>query len=277
MSKNGVSKTLHILDWISSYGTVGVMYSQIQRELWGMSNKGLPAQLYMPRGYWSTQLNKLLRVYCVKSADGKRWCRNLAVQCGNHPWAHPDLTRADRVGVKKPNVEVSCDRDIVPAYDQLDIDVAHFLPDPVKESPTMGYTGTMENTSTKKIVGYHVRVVWMTNDYYVAANNAGVWRTIQPQEPITHAAAYKRAASYLELYGDHTEGSPEIVPVYHTPTPIENAAHELGGLFESLCQRHNLNLGLTREQVDAMLVKDLEAIKDLKSFGAVMAGIPNKR
>lgn len=132
----------------------------------------------------------------------------------------------------------------------------------------------MANTST--IVGYVVKN--NRGDYVHHVDGRNVIEYTKP-EPVSRADAFRRLAAYIdenpwansqfidELY---------VAPVFYEPTPVEKAAKELGGLLESLCSRHGLDLGLTREQMEKQIAKELE---ELKAGGSsfVATGIPQFR
>jgi len=126
---------------------------------------------------------------------------------------------------------------------------------------------------TSEIIGY--RVVNTNAGFYVATNPHGVnFTTDEEPTPIPRGDALRRMAAFLDANPGEDLGDYEVEPVYRETTPIEDAADELGGLFESLCRRHGLDFGLTRDQINQQLVKDLEAVRDGRGFGPAAFGIP---
>ena len=97
--------------------------------------------------------------------------------------------------------------------------------------------------------------------------------------PISRADCHRRIAAYVEQPGHENDDDFSIDPVYRETSPLEDAAAELGGLLVGLCQRHRLDLGLTRDQVNKMIAKELEAIKGGASptLGFLAGGIPSNR
>ena len=107
--------------------------------------------------------------------------------------------------------------------------------------------------TTKTLLGYRVKD---HNGMYVSAD--GRVRTYTKPEPITHAQAYSAVASFLE----HNSWSPvpQVVKVFKKASPIQSASSELGALLTSLCQRHGLDLGLTQEQIDRQIARELSEL-----------------
>lgn len=147
--------------------------------------------------------------------------------------------------------------------------------DPVYSTPT-GQTNRKEPTmQTNEIIGY--RVLHPVDGMFIARGVNGRPGIVKDEpSPIPVSAAYHLLAEHLIAPGADPKDY-SIEPVLRETTPIEEVADELGGLFEDLCKRHGLDLGLDRKQINALLVKDLEAIKaGTASFGNV-AGIPVQR
>jgi hypothetical protein len=126
---------------------------------------------------------------------------------------------------------------------------------------------------TNEIIGY--RVLHPDTEEFIGADptTCRPFMTCDETDPIPRGDAFRRLAAYLDVHPEVDADEFSIEPVYRRTTPIEDAAHELGGLFESLCARHGLDLGLSRAQVDALLVKDLESIKNI----GFITGIPGVR
>ncbi len=75
--------------------------------------------------------------------------------------------------------------------------------------------------------------------------------------PISRADCHRRIAAFIEQPGEECNDDFSIDVVYRKTTPVENAAAELGTLLTSLCNRHGLNLGLSREQIESQITKEL--------------------
>jgi|SRR5579863_1959004 len=123
---------------------------------------------------------------------------------------------------------------------------------------------------TNEVIGYVVQ----SNETaeFVHRDGEGNFLSESEPAPIARGDAYRRLAAFLDENPDCDENF-TVVAIYRQTTPIEDAASELGGLFESLCARHGLDLGLSRAQVNALLVKDLEQVKNL----GFVVGIPGVR
>ena len=125
---------------------------------------------------------------------------------------------------------------------------------------------------TNEIIGYRVANF---GGFFVDTTPQGVnFTTDEEPTPIPRGDALRRMAAFLDANPDLDMEDFEVQPVYRETTPIEDTADELGGLFETLCRRHGLDLGLTRDQINAQLVKDLEAVRDGRGFGPAAFGIP---
>lgn len=130
----------------------------------------------------------------------------------------------------------------------------------------------MANTST--IIGYVVKT--QTGEYIAEPDERGYnYVTRSRPAPVGKSDAYRRLAAFLDE-NDGWEEDLYVTPVFYEPTPLEKASKELGGLLESLCSRHGLDLGLTREQMEKQIAKELE---ELKAGGSsfVATGIPQFR
>ena len=126
--------------------------------------------------------------------------------------------------------------------------------------------------NTSKVVGY---VVKNNCGEYVHFDGDGNFVETSRPDPISQADAYRRLAAYIDEMDGEVNGF-YVAPVFHVPTPLERAAGELGGLLQSLCSRHGLQLGLTQDQIEAQIAKELQ---ELGAGGAsfVATGIPQIR
>lgn len=123
--------------------------------------------------------------------------------------------------------------------------------------------------NTSKIVGY---VVKNNCGEFVHYDGDGNFVETSRPEPISQADAYRRLAAYIDEMDGEVHGF-YVAPVFHVPTPLEKASAELGSLLQSLCSRHGLQLGLTQEQIEAQIAKELQALgAGGSSFAAT--GIP---
>lgn len=75
------------------------------------------------------------------------------------------------------------------------------------------------------------------------------------QDPCSQAEAYRRVGEYLTRYP--TSSVPSVVPVTREATPMERTASELGSMLTSLCRRNGLDLGLTPDQIERQIAKEL--------------------
>ncbi len=134
------------------------------------------------------------------------------------------------------------------------------------------YNKTM---STNQIVGYVVKsrssyVQYVHHDAQLDHNYLAASRP----EPVALSDAYRRLAAFI----DENEGEVEhddlyVAAVFYEPKPVERMAQELGGLLQSLASRHGHNLGLTSEQIEKQIVKELEELSaGGKTF--IATGIP---
>lgn len=105
---------------------------------------------------------------------------------------------------------------------------------------------------TTTIIGYRVKDC---HGNFVHTDFQTTWASAREPEPIQQADAYRRIAAYIT---DHPGAPvPFVVPVHRQLSPLETASKELGGLLSSLCRRHNLNLGLTQDQIERRISKEL--------------------
>jgi len=121
---------------------------------------------------------------------------------------------------------------------------------------------------TTEVIGYRVinfvtrRFVNFDGSYHWLSGECAV-----PPAPIPKITdAYRRMAAFLDAYPEESFQNYRLDTVYRETTPIEDTANELGGLFEDLCKRHGLDLGVDRKQINAILQKDLEQVKNLAAF-----------
>ena len=157
-------------------------------------------------------------------------------------------------------------------------EVLHLVPkaqarvQPASEPGYSGSTGGDNNMRTNEVIGF--RVVNVEHEFFVDTDaNGSNFTTDEEPKPIARGDAFRRLAAFLDANPGESHEDYSVEAVYRETTPIENAANELGGLFEQLCQRHGLDLGLDRSQINALLAKDLEAVKNL----GFISGIPGFR
>ena len=116
--------------------------------------------------------------------------------------------------------------------------------------------------TTTEIIGYHV--IFTYTGAFVDHNEVeGNFITPEAPKPLRRGDAFRRLAAFLDDRPDQDEDEYKVVPVYRKPTPIETAADELGRQLESLCARHGLDLGLSKEQIRTQIARELA------DFGAV--------
>ena len=110
---------------------------------------------------------------------------------------------------------------------------------------------------TNEIIGYRVQLT--SNETYVHNDANGMnYISIHRPEPISRPDALRRLAGLLDQYPDMCELDFYFEPVYREYTPLETASKELGGLLQSLCKRHGLELGMTQDQVEAKIAEELK-------------------
>lgn len=116
----------------------------------------------------------------------------------------------------------------------------------------------MDNTSNE-VTGYIVK-----NDaygFYVDyCPKAGNFTTDKEPTPVPRGDAFRRLAAFLDANPRENHEFYVVLPVYRVYTPMERASKELGGLLESLCQRHGLNLGLNSEQIEQRIASELASM-----------------
>lgn len=127
--------------------------------------------------------------------------------------------------------------------------------------------------NTDTIIGYRVKA---NGGYYLWHNAGQNFTSSEKPAPISRADAHRRLAAYLDENPELEHDYFYVTPVFYEPTPIEKASKELGGLLQSLCNRHGLDLGLTPEQIEKQIAQELE---ELKAGGSsfVATGIPRIR
>lgn len=113
--------------------------------------------------------------------------------------------------------------------------------------------------SKNLLIGYHVvAAAGHLGDMYVHHDFDRVpqtWLDAEEPLPISAPDAYRRAAQYVQ---EHPEASmPFLQDVERELTPLEKAASELGSLLTSLCTRHGLDLGMSQDDIDAELGREL--------------------
>lgn len=94
-------------------------------------------------------------------------------------------------------------------------------------------------------------------------------------EPVSRSDAHRRIAAWLEQDDENFDDF-SVVAVFYEPSPLEKASAEMAGLLQGLCARHGLDLGLTREQMEAQIGKELSALKD-GGASFIATGIPLAR
>ncbi|MGH8338017.1 MAG: hypothetical protein ACRETL_14615 [Gammaproteobacteria bacterium] len=132
--------------------------------------------------------------------------------------------------------------------------------------------------NTNTIIGYRVQD---HNGMFVEFNGVENVRVYAEPAPISHADAYRRLAAFIESNPQDVAewGVPRVIPVYYKPTPVECASAELGGLLQNLCARHGLELGLSRDQINAQIAKELQALQagESPSIAFIAGGVPRVR
>ncbi len=122
------------------------------------------------------------------------------------------------------------------------------------------------NTSSV-VIGFRV---FTSSTQGVAVTYDGETTTAETK-PCTRAEAYGRVSKFLNKYPNAQV--PQIVEVTRPLTPLESASGELGGLLESLCRRHGVELGLSSDQVRTQIAKELSAL-GAGGSSFVATGIP---
>jgi|SRR5581483_5991761 len=134
----------------------------------------------------------------------------------------------------------------------------------VQDTSEPGYTGSTGGNhpmKTNEITGYVV--INEIGEYFVDTDaNGNNFTTSVAPKPVPRGDCFRRLAAFLDSNPDVEHGHFIVDPVYREMTPTESTAHELGGLLDSLCKRHGLDLGMDRAKMDTILAKELEALKD---------------
>ena len=112
--------------------------------------------------------------------------------------------------------------------------------------------------TTNEVIGYRVK----SGEQFVHTNFRTTWTSYQEPTTISKSDAYRRVAAFVDEHPEESEhfGDPEVVPVYRVLTPLETASKEFSGLLTSLCERHGLRLGLSNDQVEKRIAKELEEL-----------------
>ncbi len=113
----------------------------------------------------------------------------------------------------------------------------------------------MDNNSD--ILGY--RVMFPRDELFVDFAGGINFLTEHEPQPIPRGDAFRRLAAFLDEHPelDHTDFL--IEPTYRELKPVESGARELGGLLKSLCSRHGIQLGMTDDQIQAQIERELKA------------------
>lgn len=110
---------------------------------------------------------------------------------------------------------------------------------------------------SNEIIGY--RILHGYGEVFLChSDTVGNHLSSEAPAPIARGDAFRRLADFLDDFPDLDHEDFTIEPVYRELTPMEQTARELGGQLESLCARHGLDLGLTREQMEAALTQELK-------------------
>ena len=109
----------------------------------------------------------------------------------------------------------------------------------------------MENTT---VIGYKVCTTYRQDEFVTYEGNV----TMHEVKPCTKAEAYGRISKYLSR--DPYADVPIVVGVTRLLSPMETAARELGSLLTSLCERHGLDLGLSSDQIEHQIAKELSEL-----------------
>jgi len=127
---------------------------------------------------------------------------------------------------------------------------------------------------TNEVIGYVV--VNHRHGFYVAHNpELGNFTSDDQPVPVSRGDAFRRLGAFLDANPGENHNLYEVEPVYREATPVESAADELGGLLEQLCARHGVRIGLSREQINAQLQKELQAL-EAGDVSFLYAGLPRR-
>lgn len=134
--------------------------------------------------------------------------------------------------------------------------------------------------SHSKIIGY---VVKNNNGEYIHnskdEDSDHNYAARTKPEPIGKADAYRRLAAYIDENAWVADLAPNdannfyVAPMFYEPTPLDRASEELAGLLQALCNRHGLDLGLTKDQMAKHIAKELDGLKAGGS-SFIVTGIP---
>jgi hypothetical protein len=108
-----------------------------------------------------------------------------------------------------------------------------------------------------KIIGYEVE----TCDGYFVIPGGDIDDCVDGACSI--GEAYLRVSEYLER--NPTMPVPTIHTVERSLTPLESSASELGNLLSDLLNRNGLDLGLTQNQINTQIAKELASLGAKKS------------
>lgn len=113
--------------------------------------------------------------------------------------------------------------------------------------------------SKNLLLGYVVQDI---SDYFVHhdfARTPQTWLSDEEPLPIPAPDAYRRAAQYMQ---EHPEAPmPLILDVERELTPLEKTASDLGQRLTSLCNMHGLDLGISQDEIDEQLARELTALR----------------
>ena len=117
--------------------------------------------------------------------------------------------------------------------------------------------------TTNEVIGY--RVIRSNSecysDEYIHNGGGGYdFRSVAEPAPCLRGDAFRRLANYLDHNPNEDMNDFQVVPVYRVLTPMETASKEFSGLLKSLCDRHGLRLGLSEDQIEKRIAKELEEL-----------------
>jgi hypothetical protein len=110
--------------------------------------------------------------------------------------------------------------------------------------------------TTDEIIGYQVAYIPTQSFVHVTLEGENYIECAEPL-PISRGDAFRRLAGILDQRSDLSHEDFDVVPVFREVTPLESTAKELSGLLLSLTERHGLDLGLTREQIEARIATEI--------------------
>jgi hypothetical protein len=104
------------------------------------------------------------------------------------------------------------------------------------------------------LLGYRIRT---SDGMYVHRDADGHhYLSDLESEPLPRADAYRRLAGFFEQ-DDCDLDDFEVIPVHRELTPLEKTSSSLACQLQGLCSAHGLDLGITREQMEAKLAQEL--------------------